>query len=454
MAITIHQQPDVNTAISTPLIVTASSTNSGNDGFKYVVRIQIPFSAETAEFFINKNPNDYLTFDLAPFARPFMRNIIGGMAAGFNKLSVHSDYSDAQINIGEESDIYKYAGSAQFVIGVLEAYNVSGVFTINEGSIVYVNGNVRTYNFLDFSIRNGYKPSLLAQIGHEDGDQSRLMSDRLPSTYYWQFAETVSLNQSNAIYVPTRESDYGQWDARLAYTSDGIIEPYKVRLSILPSAGAPVQQEFIAGESSAFTHLPLYPANLNASTLPDILKPSDYPNWKAIYFQILNEADEQVSMTYVMFNVDRAQTGLCTCHDYEVVRLAWVGRRGGWEYYNFTMLSETEYQTEQKTAKKVVGNYGEVASGTDFTFNTFDESEFVTYKKIDKFITASTEKLQQGEWEFLKGLILSKQVHWVHDDGTHTPVIIQDTNFRVKNLQAKTLEPLQVRFKIAQDQPN
>jgi hypothetical protein len=118
------------------------------------------------------------------------------------------------------------------------------------------------------------------------------------------------------------------------------------------------------------------------------------------------------------------------------------------------MLSEQEYATEQKVSKRIVGNYGDVSESTDFTFNTFDESEQVVYKKIDKFITCATEKLQQGEWEFLKGLILSKQVHWVHDDGTHTPVIVQDSNIRVRNINAKTLEPLTIRIKVAQDQPN
>jgi hypothetical protein len=159
-------------------------------------------------------------------------------------------------------------------------------------------------------------------------------------------------------------------------------------------------------------------------------------------------------MNYVMFNADRPRTGICNCHDYTPIRLAWVGRRGGWEYYNFNMLSEQEYATEQKVSKRIVGNYGDVSESTDFTFNTFDESERVVYKKIDKFITCSTEKLQQGEWEFLKGLILSKQVHWVHDDGTHTPVIVQDSNIKVRNINAKTLEPLTIRIKVAQEQPN
>jgi hypothetical protein len=458
MAITIHQQPDPHSAISTPLIITASSTNSSNDGFKYVVRVSfvdLP-DVNATEYVVSPNPNFYMVFDLVSSARPFLR-LLNQQADG-SPTGVHSNiiYNESTINITEDFDglpgVFYYKGSIACACRVLEGWDIDGVFTVNEESETGVSCVI--YNFLDFTTRDGYKPSLLAQIGHENGDQSRLMSDRLPSTYYWQYAESVSLNPGNAIYVPTRESDWGVWTIR-QYQEEGSIadQAKKIKLSILPNSGPPVQQIY-PFTYKEFSHIPVYPANLNASTLSGILKPQDYPNWKAIYFQILNDDDEQTSMTYVMFNVDRPQTGICNCHEYTPIRLAWVGRRGGWEYYNFNMLSEQEYATEQKISKRIVGNYGDVSSSTDFTFNTFDESERVVYKKIDKFITCSTDKLQQGEWEFLKGLILSKQVHWVHDDGAHTPVIVQDSNIRVRNINAKTLEPITIRIKVAQEQPN
>lgn len=450
MAITIHQQPDEHSAISTPLIITASSTNSSNDGFKYVVRLTI--AGKEVEYIVSPNPNDYLVFNIVSSVTQFMRNISGNLSEADSQGSVHSITRADQINIAEAQTSPSSAGFQQLAVIIWEAWDVDGVFDINEASQIDLIFNL--YNFLDFTTRDGYKPSLLAQIGHEDGDQSRLMSDRLPSTYYWQYAASVGLNLDNTIYIPVRESDWGVWDIRGRYEADFIDQAYKIKLQIFADNGTPTTAEFVLVDQSYWSHLPIYPANLNASTLADIIKPQDYPNWKAIYFQVLNDADEQVSMTYVMFNVDRAQTGICNCHDYTPIRLAWVGRRGGWEYYNFNMLSEQEYATEQKVSKRIVGNYGDVGEGNDFTFNTFDESERVVYKKIDKFITCSTDKLQQGEWEFLKGLILSKQVHWVHDDGTHTPVIVQDSNIRVRNINAKTLEPLTIRIKVAQEQPN
>jgi hypothetical protein len=451
MAITIHQEPDKHSAISTPLILTAASTNSSNDGFRYIVKLEME-NGDDLVFIISQNQNGMLVYDVAPSVRQYMRNNIGHLFDSESQGSVHSIYASGNINIIEQQNYYNTAGFQIIGIKILEGWNIAGVFTENAASQVDL--TIFVYNFLDFTIRNGYKPSLLAQIGHEDGDQSRLMSDRLPSTYYWQYALTVGLNAPNTIYIPVRESDWGVWDIRAHFATDAITEPYYIKLSILPNYGSPVQQDYLFNDVPWWSHLPIYPANLNAATLGGIIKPEDYPNWKAIYFQIFNIDDEQTSMTYVMFNVDRPQTGICNCHDYTPIRLAWVGRRGGWEYYNFNMLSEQEYATEQKVSKRIVGNYGDVSESTDFTFNTFDESEFVAYKKIDKFITCATEKLQQGEWEFLKGLILSKQVHWVHDDGTHTPVIVQDSNIKVRNINAKTLEPLTIRIKVAQDQPN
>lgn len=448
MAITIHQQPDPHSAISTPLIITASSTNVALDGFKYVVRLNI--AGKEVEYIVSPNPNDYLVFNIVSSVTQFMRNISGNLDQADADGSVHSMTRGDQINISEAQAIVGNAGFQDLSVTIWEAWDVDGVFTIEDASETTL--SLYLYNFLDFTTRDGYKPSLLAQIGHENGDQSRLMSDRLPSTYYWQYASSLGLNLDNTIYIPVRESDWGVWDIRGQGGEIGI--PYAIKLQIFADNGTPATTEIALETQISWSHLPIYPANLNASTFGGIIKPEDYPNWRFILFQILNPSGEQVSMNYVMFNVDRPRTGICNCHEYTPIRLAWVGRRGGWEYYNFNMLSEQEYATEQKVSKRIVGNYGEVSSSTDFTFNTFDESERVVYKKIDKFITCSTDKLQQGEWEFLKGLILSKQVHWVHDDGTHTPVIVQDSNIRVRNINAKTLEPLTIRIKVAQDQPN
>jgi len=301
MAITIHQQPDEHSAISTPLIITASSTNSSNDGFKYVVRLDI--AGNQIRYIVSPNPNDYLVFNIVSSVTQYLRNISGNLDQADADGSVHSITRGDQINIAETQAFDGSAGFQASGIKIWEAWDVDGVFAINEASQITL--AYRFYNYLDFTTRDGYKPSLLARIGHEDGDQSRLMSDRLPSTYYWQYASSLGLNLDNTIYIPVRESDWGVWDIRGPYSTDSITEPNYIRLQIFANNGTPTTVDIGLEDQMAWSHLPIYPANLNASTFGGIIKPEDFPNWRFILFKIFNSSDEQVSMNYVMFNVDR-----------------------------------------------------------------------------------------------------------------------------------------------------
>jgi hypothetical protein len=447
VAITIHQEPDRHSAISTPLIITASSTNIGNTGFQWIVKLDI--AHDNVVYIVSPNPNGYLVFDLVPCVKQYMRNNVAHLDYADTDGSVHSITRADQINIPETQFFYTTSGFQNVGIKIFEGYEVGGVFTENESSQIDL--DLYLYNYLDFTIRDGYKPSLLAQIGHENGDQSRLMSDRLPSTHARPLALNLGVGFSNVIYIPVYETDWGVWDIRGRYDLDSISEPYKIKLQIFASNGTPTTDEIVLEDQPSWSHLPIYPANLNASSL-GLFKPEDYPNWKVILFQILKPDDTQMSMTYIMYNA--AVFLNAGCEDYDRVRLAWVGRRGGWEYFNFIKKSETEYAADQKIAKRVVGNYGAVGEGNDFTFDVYDESDVVTYKRIDKFIVCQSDFLQAGEWEFMKGLVLSKQVHIVNLDGTHTPVIVQDTNYNAKNPKFKGLEQLTIRLKIAQEQPN
>jgi hypothetical protein len=142
---------------------------------------------------------------------------------------------------------------------------------------------------------------------------------------------------------------------------------------------------------------------------------------------------------------------------FDKVRIAWVGRRGGWEYFNFTKESQKEIVTEKKIAQRPIGNYGQVDydEGFPFSFNSFDESEIVTDMKVDLYLNATSDWLTDGEFEFMKGLFMSKQVHWVHDDGTHTPVIVQSDGYKIqRQFSGAKKYDQKIRVKIAQEQFN
>ena len=100
MAITIDQEPDKHSAISTPLIITASSTNSSNDGFRYIVKLGME-NGDNLVFIISQNQNGMLVYDVAPSVRQYMRNNIGHLLDSESQGSVHSIYASGNINIPE-----------------------------------------------------------------------------------------------------------------------------------------------------------------------------------------------------------------------------------------------------------------------------------------------------------------------------------------------------------------
>jgi hypothetical protein len=451
MAITIEQQPALHSAIGSKTILIASSTNSGNEGFRYVLQATTSIIPDWNPFYFPPNTNGFLICDIAQIIKAGVRNSDGMVLDDASIVPVHG-YVDPNVIFSPETFLSiqcLWTGHIYIAYYLLEGWDIDGVFTIDEGSITP--SEVCSYYNINLSLQFGLNYNLSEFLGYNEGVNSYIMSDRLHSTHNWVEAASVGLIANDPVYIPTYESDYGVFCVFKEITDGGFAN--KIKLSILPSSGAPVQSVYpLSSSQEGFDRVGIYPANLNNSGVVGILKPQDYPDWKAIYFQVLNDAEDIISKTYVMYNAEKY--GKCL-GVFEKVRLAWVGRRGGWEYFNFTLESQQSFVTEKKIAQRAIGNYGQVGSSTPFAFNSFDESEIVTDLKVDLFLNATSGWMTDGEFEFLKGLFMSKQVHWVHDDGTHTPVIVQADGYKIqRNFNATKKYDLKIRVKIAQEQFN
>jgi hypothetical protein len=441
MAITIEQSPSGHSAIGSKTVVVATSTNSGNNGFMYDVTINLSDISESASVKVAPNPHGVLVFEPNQFAKSFLRHSNNEGDYDITR-SIHA-FNATQIWSPELPVAgYNHAGILFCTIEIREAWVIDGVLTTTEvgmgtAQTFYYNAYLSLQTPLNFDYYN------YLEINRA------VITDREIGTHFFDKANEIGLS-NDAIYIPTYESDWGVWSVRNAISPDVAAE--KVRIAILPNSGPPVQFVTNLALYKVFLNCGLYPANINTSTIVGIPKPQDYPNWKAVYFQLLNSDDVIVSKSIVMYNA--ARFGPCY-GDQVKIRLAWVGRYGGWEYFNFCQNSFEEYATEKKIAYRAIGNYGDVASGAPFAFNTFDESEIVTDMAVQKFVNASSDWVQDGEREFLKGLFLSKQVHWVQDDGSHIPVIVQSDGYQVKKVYGSgPLFKLDIKVKIAQEQFN
>lgn len=438
MAITGQGAQAGYSAIGSKTVNVFTSTNSGNDGFMYVLEYEIASIGVSGIAYYSPNPNGALVLELNNFVKPYMRH-----SSAQNTATNQSIHALAANTIGEfEEPVLNYqcAGVLQIDYIVKEAWNIDGVLTpTSVGQFV---GGAQYHN-AQLSLQQG----LNFDFGDYLENNRAFITDREVGTHLFDKANQIGLS-NDAIYIPTYESDWGVMSLRIS----PVITGYYLKISLLPNSGPPVQFDTPLQEGYPFINAGLYPANLNASPIAGIPKPQDYPNWKAVYYQIYNSDDLLISKSIVMYNA--ARFGPCY-GDQTKISLAWVGRYGGWERSNFCQNSFEEYATEKKIAYRAIGNYGDVSGSTPFAFNSFDESEIVTDMAVQKFINASSDWVQDGEREFLKGLFLSKQVHWVQDDGSHIPVIVQSDGYQVKKVYGRgPLFKLDIKVKIAQEQFN
>jgi hypothetical protein len=171
------------------------------------------------------------------------------------------------------------------------------------------------------------------------------------------------------------------------------------------------------------------------------IKPQDYPNWKYLKVQ----AQGAISAPYYLVNIDHYGIHQECKHDN--VRIAWVGSRGGWEYFNFNKKNEESVQVERKRYEKVVGTY----DAAIFGFLPTDAGLKELKPVVQRFITVNSDWIQEGEFEYLKGLIVSDAVHMVLDSGTHIPMLVEQNDYTAARERNGKMKNLTLKLRYAND---
>ncbi len=409
--ITIEDQPYAFTAVGQPLIIVASSDNVGNTGFRYKVTITNTTGGDVVVFYLPPNPQDKLVVDLNTVLTKWCNNQI-------ERDDVPVPFCDI---ISKEQ---QGAGLVVSSIEILEAWKIDGVLTDDAGSAETV--DVTVWN-AKYQISDGYRPNPATRYAMTSTSQY-VLSSRYASTHAPDIFPRIS-GTGNIVYIPVREQDYGviSFIADVA-NAEGLGDGRTFRIQLIPNSGSPVSYSATEG-STNILHVGCYPANLNANTV-GAPKPSDYPNWKYITFQVLNNSSNIVSASYVLYNADLY--GMTDCK-FDNVRLGWVNEHGGWDFMNFTRKNEESIEVERRRYRKVVGTY----AADTFGFNAYDRGLTERAPIVQNYLNIETGWLQEGEFTFLKSLLYSKDVYIIGDDATITPVLIEDTSYLVRRARDK-----------------
>jgi hypothetical protein len=199
-------------------------------------------------------------------------------------------------------------------------------------------------------------------------------------------------------------------------------------------------------------HIGVYPQNLKAggAGVPD---PTLY-NWDFYVITILDNSDDPVNIPYVFYNASKY--GQHDCNN-DVIRIAWVSMRGGWDYFNFIKRSEISNQVDRKQFTRRLNN-----NSSDIFYR--NQRQTIDHINLtERTITVNSDWIQENEFVYLKNLFNSNQVHWLtrptiypisnttQNPDIAVPVSLIDTSFTEQRGRNGKLVNVTLKFKITQD---
>lgn len=427
MAINIISTPnnDTNEAqvAARPLnqrwIYIASSDNFGNDGFRFVVNITsddgTPDIDETQ--YIAADPAGRLNLDIYEVLRNLWQYQL-------NPESLH---------FITEPAAERHVGFVS--VSIREAWIVDGILTIDEASEVSLSPMFVFDGAFD-GATGPYPPITTFQTLATSGISSRILSDRKVNTHVWSMAATYGLTQSECIFIPVRQRDYG-----VGYFFRSLLDVTvtNVRYTIVDAGGTEHTEDIDVSDEFAHSAYPFYPANLNAGTWVTN-KPSDYSGWKYYSMQLIGtDGETPCSAKYVFYPIEE------NC-DHRNIRIGWRGHRGGWDYFNFTMKNTFERNVQRSQFQRGF-------SGANFNGQT--RRTYERRPTVERFLQCSTDYLTKNEKALLQWLIQSEEVRIIRDNGTSIPVTVDTSTINdITTAEPQQLEQFTLRLKYAGDDLN
>jgi len=424
MAITIEDQPYAWSARGQKLMIVASSTETAQDGFQYGVTVTNNSTSQVFNFYISPAIDGRLYFDLQSLIQLRNREAQG------NQLH--------NLNTGTLNDTSTW-NSLDFSIA--EWWIVGGILTEAEGSSV--DGDEILVDNQYYQPTDGYKPN--PNSGPQNvkfamtNATSLAMSDRQVTTKYPPIFATWGV-AAGKVAIAVREEDYG-----LLYVPGSDLylttnQAHKALIGIYSSTGSFVSEEILLNDYTV-EGLPVFPANLNARA-GFTAKPSLFPDWRFYFVRIQSAINAQRGVEYIFWN--ECVYGNCECN-WPNVRLAWVGARGGYEYFNFKKKSEYTTEVDRKLYKRPLFNN----SPTIFYAN--DRGLNQRTNLAQRVLTVTSDYITQDEFIYLRGLIVSNQVHLINDNGTYIAVNIDDTSYVEKRTYDGKLYNLTLKVRMANE---
>ena len=366
------------------LVHVFSSTNVLQPKFKFIVDIYNGVVAPPSyKFRLLISPEPIYNYGVADVHR---------LIEGF----LSSDLGDETATTGittNPNSIYNYR------IDVGEQYEVAGVITdfpslFSTSNILAINSALTRNEFIDFDF-----------------------NDYLTNTSNDNFLTRSPLTQKIG------EADFG-WLYLLPFDANN---PDAVEIKTYDSSGVLLGTWKIDNTTSFFTdaekHLkfPSGTKNLNQidnSFLSLGVQPIITSNTAKYEIRLLNNISAPISKT-MTFNIDKP------CK-YPQQRLIFLNSLGGFDAFNFNLVSTTSFDLERKFYKKNPNRL----TATDYLYKRTDREKIQYFTKSTKKMKLTSDWISEEESEWLRELVESPEIYLQTDKGLEA----------ISNIAAKTYE--------------
>lgn len=133
------------------------------------------------------------------------------------------------------------------------------------------------------------------------------------------------------------------------------------------------------------------------------------------------------------------------CSRFDNYRFHWLNELGGWDSYNFSLLSKNNLKISRDSFNRSLGT----PTASTMTYAIGDRGKINNYVQATESITVNSDWLSDAEFIWLRELVLSPNV-FIEDNSTGTlrllPVLMTDTNYETKKIANESLNQLQLTF--------
>ncbi len=365
--ITIIENPNNWQNLYNEIVVGVSGSNSTQPNFQFLCDVNV--SGQT-------NPVTRLTYPKQPLVGTVQINI----------ADVIKNYVTYDFNAFNTTALVKCTNSeVKYWLELGEIYdNVSGVPVIYSNQAQYgtsgspKSGSNAIFDFLDWS-KTAFSTNKLLSTSNQVSLNDNSYREKIRSNQQ-RFLTFFDLNNNIVIVELT------------LYNSAGVVLLTNSYSSYTPQSG-------------------IVALNIGDSML-DFFGASGYMSSASYYKVDIKDSGDDLVFTKTI-DIDNS------CAKFPIYRLHWLNSMGGFDAFNFNMVSIERTEIENKEFKKVQSlNYAKT-----------DRLKTKYYTKLMESITLNSDLLSDDEYAALEELVLSPIVMMETSTSTYVPVNIVATNY-------------------------